>query len=582
MEKLSIVKKHKVEFIVGPLFKLVEVIFELLTPFVVRDIINNGFFVSSEGIVTGGDRTYIIIRGCVILSFAIFGFLSTMVCQYLGCKASSASEEEIKNQIMEHYLALSKKEIDKYGRGNILTHLSSDAKNVGSMVMLAIRLLIRAPILVVGSLICSFIINPLMGVIFLSAAVLVSLIMFFIIRYSAKSYFKVQSSLDDISTLTSDNIEGSRTIKAFNKSKFEVEKYDKELNKYRGLNIKLGLVNALSNPLTFLFVNIAIILIIYLGGQYVSLGIFENGDVIALINYLNQMLVALVVISDLIVVFTRGIASKSRIEGFLKLENEMDYSNSNKEITEFIAPVFEFNDVSFGFEDNNVVSDISFKINKGEIIGLIGATGSGKSVILNLMNRLYDPTKGKILYKGIDLKEYNVDSLHNDITYIMQKNGLFSGTVLYNLTLGREYKEEEINNALKSALAYDFVYAHKSGLSYHINEGAKNLSGGQRQRLLLARALLANKQVLILDDSLSALDYMTDAQIRKNIRKYNKDITLIIVSEKLSSINDANHILVLENGLLVNDDNAAKLENDSIIYKEMKQIEEDGIWKRKD
>ncbi|MEG2640477.1 MAG: ABC transporter ATP-binding protein [Bacilli bacterium] len=577
MKCRDVVVKHKAELILGPLFKVLEVIFELLTPFLVRDIINNGFVFDINNLVIGGNNEYIFIRGAVIFSFAILGFCSTMVCQFLGCRAGCKVEEQIKNKIVEHYLSLAKKEVDNYGKGNIITLLSTDSTNVGHATLLAVRLLIRSPILIIGSLICALIINPFVGLIFIGVAVIVTLVLFFVIKYSSKKYIEIQKNLDEISSITGDAIEGSRTIRAFNTKEKEIEEFDKSISKYKDKNIKLGLVNAISNPMIFLAVNIGILLIIYYGGQYVNLGIFKSGDVVALVNYLNQMLLALVVTSDLVVVFTKGFASSKRINDYFAVSNSIESGDSTTSSDEEV--IFKMDNVFYSYHQNNhyALRAVSLTIKKGETIGIIGGTGSGKSTLLNLMSRVSDPTKGIVYFKGKDIKNYELSKIHQDISFITQKNAIFKGTIRSNIVLNECFSEEEIDCAIVDSLVSTFVNKYEDGIEHLVEEGGKNLSGGERQRLLLARALIRNKKILLLDDSLSALDNITERTILNNIKNKYKDITIIIVGEKLSSIRNADTIYIFDKGKLVDSGTSDTLISTSSIYKNMHNIEAEGI-----
>lgn len=571
------IKKYKKEFILGPIFKIVEVVFELMIPFLMKYMINTGIpsFQNNEGV---GKILY---PGLIIIAFCIFGFLSTLVCQYFASVASQGFGTDLRNRIFLKVNSLSLKDIDNFGRGNLINLITNDTTRVQTGIAMLIRLAIRAPVLVIGSLVCSFIIDYRVGLMFLILIPIISLILAIILTKNSKNYLKVQQRLDDISNYSNDSLKGSRVIRAFNKENTIINQYKNKTEKYFNETKKANLVAALINPLTFLVVNVGIMLVIYFGGNLTINNELTNGDLVALISYLNQILMALIVVSNLVIIFTKAFSSQKRIDQLLQSETSIVNYSKYKDISLNYGDEFiNFENVSFKYEDdgNEVISNINFKINKGEKIGIIGGTGSGKTTLIKLIERFYDVTSGELLYKGHNIKDYDLDKLHQEISLVNQRSVLFNGTIKSNILIGKkDATNEEIINALKSSEAYKFVKEYSDFIDHEVYENGKNFSGGQKQRLSLARALIKDSELLILDDSTSALDYLTDKNVRENINKM-KDLTVIFISQRTSSIQHCDKIIVVDNGKIDAIGTHEELLNTSLIYKEIYDSQVKGSY----
>lgn len=571
------IKKYKKEFILGPIFKIVEVVFELMIPFLMKYMINTGIpsFQNNEGV---GKILY---PGLIIIAFCIFGFLSTLVCQYFASVASQGFGTDLRNRIFLKVNSLSLKDIDNFGRGNLINLITNDTTRVQTGIAMLIRLAIRAPVLVIGSLVCSFIIDYRVGLMFLILIPIISLILAIILTENSKNYLRVQQRLDDISNYSNDSLKGSRVIRAFNKENTIINQYKNKTEKYFNETKKANLVAALINPLTFLVVNVGIMLVIYFGGNLTINNELTNGDLVALISYLNQILMALIVVSNLVIIFTKAFSSQKRIDQLLQSETSIVNYSKYKDISLNYGDEFiNFENVSFKYEDdgNEVISNINFKINKGEKIGIIGGTGSGKTTLIKLIERFYDVTSGELLYKGHNIKDYDLDKLHQEISLVNQRSVLFNGTIRSNILIGKkDATDEEIINALKNSEAYKFVKEYSDFIDHEVYENGKNFSGGQKQRLSLARALIKDSELLILDDSTSALDYLTDKNVRENINKM-KDLTVIFISQRTSSIQHCDKIIVVDNGKIDAIGTHEELLNTSLIYKEIYDSQVKGSY----
>ena len=517
----------------------------------------------------------------IIIAFCIFGFLSTLVCQYFASVASQGFGTDLRNRIFLKVNSLSLKDIDNFGRGNLINLITNDTTRVQTGIAMLIRLAIRAPVLVIGSLVCSFIIDYRVGLMFLILIPIISLILAIILTKNSKNYLRVQQRLDDISNYSNDCLKGSRVIRAFNKENTIINQYKNKTEKYFNETKKANLVAALINPLTFLVVNVGIMLVIYFGGNLTINNELTNGDLVALISYLNQILMALIVVSNLVIIFTKAFSSQKRIDQLLQSETSIVNYSKYKDISLNYGDEFiNFENVSFKYEDdgNEVISNINFKINKGEKIGIIGGTGSGKTTLIKLIERFYDVTSGELLYKGHDIKDYDLDKLHQEISLVNQRSVLFNETIKSNILIGKkDATDEEIINALKNSEAYKFVKEYSDFIDHEVYENGKNFSGGQKQRLSLARALIKDSELLILDDSTSALDYLTDKNVRENINKM-KDLTVIFISQRTSSIQHCDKIIVVDNGKIDAIGTHEELLNTSLIYKEIYDSQVKGSY----
>ena len=570
MEKaLHSTKKYIPYFIIGHLFKEIEVIFELLTPFLMKYIVDEGFNAGT----LDNDYTKIIYPGLIMIAFAVFGFCSTLVCQKLASIASQGTGTELRNKIYRKIINFSNSDIEHFGKGNLVNLLTNDVNRIQSVVAMIIRLVIRAPILVIGSVVCAFLIDIYAGIIFVSIVPLVMFIYFLILKISGKQYKKVQKQNDKIVEKTNDDISGIKAIKSFNNEEKEINEYEQLTSSYYFESKKAILTNELINPLTIFIVNVAIMAVIYLA-TYTFKSPFivdlRKGDVVALISYLNSILLALIALCNLILVFVKGFSSNARINEFLNYKEVIDNKGKCiKDSLELKENLVKFNDVSLSFNnENNVLNHIDFEINKGETIGLIGGTGSGKTLLINVLERFYDFNEGEIFYKGINIKDYDISSLRNDIGLVSQKPHFLKGTIKSNMLIGKsDATDEEIIEALKMSKAYEFVSKYDDLLNHEVLENGKNFSGGQKQRLAIARGILRAKELLILDDSTSALDYLTDKEVRKNIKK-NK-MTTLIISQRCSSIKDADRIYIIEHGEIVGVGTHKQLLKNNEVYKEI-------------
>lgn len=570
---VSYLKKYKKQIVLGPIFKILEAIFELIIPFIVAFIIDTG--------IKTNDSVFVVSYGFLIVLLGVLGLLSTMVCQYFASIASQGYGTDLRNAIFKKINTVLKIDFDRLGRGYIQNLITNDINQMQVVLAMFIRLVIRAPFLVIGSLVCSFIIDRQIGLIFLVIAILIGLILFVFIKITSKKYLLVQKKLDDITTLSSDGLDGTRVIRAFNKQESELEKFYGHTKEYRKKVISVEALNSLLNPLTFAIINFAIILVIFFGGIKVDNSTLGTGEIIALINYLNQILIALIVVSNLVVIFTKGFASKRRIDEFLKLNDNNDSYTYDKLFINVGEPIIEFKNVGFSYENSTEtlsIDNISFIIRKGMKVGIIGGTASGKTTIINLLEKFYVPTKGEILYKGVPIFEYNTFNLRDEIALVNQRTSLFKESIKNNLCMNNEYESNELEESLLNSCAKEFVMEKNNNIEFKVEEDGKNFSGGQKQRLSIARALLKDSEILILDDSYSSLDFYTEKKIKKNIEVLakKKNLTLINISQRTSSIKDSDLILVMEHGELIASGNHDFLIENCPIYKEIDESQSKG------
>ena len=559
-------KKYKLHVIFGPIFKLVEAIFELLVPFVIKAIINNGI---NNNLLTSEEKISFILRqGGILLIFALVGLSSTLVCQFFASRASQGVGTSIRNDLYAHINTLSYKELDSFSVSSLLTRMNADINNVQQSVAMLIRLVVRAPFLVIGATILSFTISYKAGLIFIGAGLLLFVVIFGIMFYAVPNNKKAQAKLDEVTTITKENLSGNRVVRAFSKQKHEFKRFVDSNVELKDIQIRVGKINALLNPLTFIVTNIAIITVLYLFGVDYKFNNLQQGDVSALYNYLLQIQLAVMVVANLVVIFTKAEASSTRINEVFATKSSMKYGEYDTILDENKA--FEFDNVCFRYNENSnyAVSNISFSITKGMSVGIIGGTGSGKSTLVNLMNRFYDCNSGKILFYGRDISSYKKGFVNNKIALVPQKAVLFSGSIRKNLLWGKkDAKEEEMYLALKNSQALEFVLGMEDKLDTVLYQGGKNLSGGQKQRLSIARALVKNSDILILDDSSSALDFKTEANLRASIKSLNK--TTITISQRASSIMHSDLIIVLDQGNIVGIGKHNELINSCDVYKEI-------------
>lgn len=532
-------KKNIHWVIIGPVFKLLEAIFELLVPLVIKNMID-------IGINGDGGKSYLIKQGVLLLIFAATGLCSTLVCQFIASRVSQRFGTDVRNDYFKHINSLSFKELNYLSTSSIITRQTNDIFNVEKSVAMLIRLVIRSPFIVIGSTVLAFVINPIMGIVFLITGILLFIIFFMIMKLTLPRNKKIQKSLDNVTTITTENFTGVRQVRAFRKEEYEVNRFNDETSKLASLQVGLGKISAFLNPLTFIVVNAAIILVMYIGMYQMKTINLSVGDIQALINYLNQILIAIIAVTNLVTIFTKAQASSVRINEVFDMKSSVNDGSYEEGLDTDVA--IEFKNVTFNYNIDSypAVSNLNFKVYKGQTIGIIGGTGSGKSTIVNLINRFYDTTSGDIYLNGRNIKDYKLSYVNHNISTVLQKTVLFNGNVIDNLCYGKKNASiDEINHALKVAQA-DFISKMPDGLNARVLQGGKNLSGGQRQRLSIARAILKNSPVLVLDDSSSALDYQTDYKLRMAIKELKK--TTFIISQRTSSIAYADQIIVLDNG----------------------------------
>ena len=565
----SPIKYFKKEMIFGPLFKMLEVVFELLMPFLMSYIIDDGINFALDK----GDFSKIYIPGLIIFGFAVLGLLSTLVCQYFASVASQGYGTKLRNQLFKKITHLSLSDIEIIGKGNLNTIISNDVNRLQVSVAMMIRLVLRAPALIIGSLICAFFIDTKISLIFLVVVISISIILFLIIFNSSKKIIEVQKETDSLVMQANDSLSGMRVVKAFNNEEKEINNFKKKTNQFFIKMKSVNIINALTSPLTSLIINFAIAFVIYFSSSSIvdQTGI-TKGELSSLISYLNQILLALIVVSNLVVIFTRAFASKKRVEEILNIPDFVHDKNEIKKIDlEDNQNILDFKNVSFKYEekDNDVIKNINFEIKKGEKVGIIGGTGSGKTTLIKLIERFFTRTSGVILYKGKDINQYNITNLRNEISLVSQKASLFKGTIRSNLEMGKKDATiEEMEESLKMSCAYEFVKKYDDYLDHKVEEGGKNFSGGQKQRLSIARSLIKDSEILILDDSTSALDYLTEKLLKENINKM-EDKTVIIVAQRVSTVKNCDKIIVMYHGSIESIGTHEELLANSKVYKEI-------------
>ncbi|MGN1468139.1 MAG: ABC transporter ATP-binding protein [Ruminococcus sp.] len=568
-------KDYKFQLIVGPLCKLLEAIFELIVPLVMASIIDVG--------VANRDTDYVLKMGGLMVLLGVVGLCSALVCQYNASVASQGTGTKIRNALFKHINTLSHKELDKLGTPSLITRMTNDINQVQNAVAMLIRLVIRAPFLVIGAMVMAMIINLKLSLIFFAAGILIALVLYFVMSKSVPFFKAIQKKLDKVSLVSRENLSGNRVIRAFSKQKQEQQRFEEISDDLSSTSIKIGKLSALLSPVTYVITNLAIVLIVWFGSKDANGGMIMSGDIIALVNYMTQILLAMVVVANLVVLFTKASASAARINQVFETKSTVTENPKTHLSPHKNAPKIEFDKVSFSYsKGKNALEDISFKINKGETVGIIGGTGSGKSTLINLIPRFYDATEGSVLVDGENVKDYPFSLLRKQIGIVPQQSVLFSGTVRDNMKWQNENAtDEEILKALEIAQAKDFVLEKPMGLDAPVTQGGKNFSGGQRQRLCIARAIVSKPEILILDDSFSALDFATDAALRKALKEQTENMTVIIVSQRCSTIKNSDLILVLDDGRLVGKGKHRELFENCKAYEEicLSQLEKEEVLK---
>ncbi len=547
MVKLArFLKKYKLQVILGPIFKLTEAVFELIVPLVMAGIIDNG--------IAGGDDGYIYKNGAVIVLLGVCGLGFALICQYMASKASQGFGTELRRELFSHINKLSYKELDELGTSSLITRLTSDINQLQVAVAMLIRLVVRAPFLVIGATVMAFTIDVKLSMIFLAAIPLIAITLWLVTNRTIPFYRNIQKKLDKTSRITRENLIGARAVRAFAKQQHEIDRFGENADDINKTAVRAGKISALLNPATTIILNLAIVAVIWLGGFSVDAGELTQGEIIALVNYMNQILLALIVVSNLVVIFTKSAASAARVNEVL--ETKPSVTDSAKEDIKFNenAPAIEFDNVSFSYHDNAdlALKNISFTAKRGETIGIIGGTGSGKTTLINMIPRFYDVTDGAVKVNGRDVREYPFRQLRGLIGLVPQKAALFSGSLRSNMQWGKDdISDEEIHRALNIAQAEDFVMQMPDKTDSMIMQEGKNLSGGQKQRLTIARALCREPEILILDDSASALDYATDSHLRTAIKENCADMTVIIISQRANTVKAADKIIVMSDGEMI-------------------------------
>lgn len=574
MKKLLVyLKDYKKESVLGPLFKLLEATFELIVPLVMAAIIDTG--------VATGDKSYIMKMCMVLVLLAVIGLTCSITAQYFAAKAAVGFATKLRHALFAHIESLSFTEMDTVGTATLITRMTSDVNQVQNGVNLVLRLFLRSPFIVFGAMVMAFTIDVKAALVFVVTIPLLSIIVFGIMLISIPLYKKVQSALDKVLGITRENLTGSRVIRAFNKEDDEKVHFNENNDLLTRAQIYAGKISALMNPLTYVIINGAIVVLVWTGAVRVDNGYITQGEVVALINYMSQILVELVKLANLIININKSIACGNRIQSIFEMQPSITDGSGQKvdkvqtdtaDRSEEAEYAVEFSHVGLTYAGagDESLTDIDFKVKKGETIGIIGGTGSGKSSVVNLIPRFYDVTSGFIKVDGKDVKDYPLEELRGKIGTVLQKAVLFHGTIRENLKWGNpDATEEDLNRAITVAQAKEFIDNKEGRLDFEIEQGGKNLSGGQRQRLTIARAVVKKPEILILDDSASALDFATDAALRKAIREMEGETTVFIVSQRAASIQHADRIVVLDDGKIVGLGTSEELLESCEVYQEI-------------
>lgn len=539
-------RRFRKESILAPLFKMLEATFDLLVPMVVADIIKVG--------IAGGDTTYIWTRCGLLVLMALIGLLCSFTAQYFAARAAIGTSTGLRHELMAHIQSLSFSELDTLGVSTLITRMTSDVNQVQNGLNMFLRLFLRSPFIVAGAMIAAFTIDTQIALIFLAAIPVLAVIVFGIMRITSPMYKTVQARLDAVTGATRENLSGVRVVRAFGREDAEEENFIQQNGSLNAMQLKVGRIAALMNPLTYVVVNLGIIGILYFGANKIGSGALLSGDVVALVNYMSQILVELVKLANLVVLLTRAIASMCRVSQVLDTPSTMAFPEKpvSADAASDVAVAFDHVSLRYQGAGAESLSDVTFTAKKGQTIGVIGGTGSGKTTLVSLIPRFYDATKGQVTLLGQPITAYSKEELNRHVAVVMQKAQLFKGTIRSNLLWGNENAtDEELWHALSIAQSEDFVRQKPGKLDDPVEQGGRNLSGGQRQRLTIARALVGHPDILILDDSASALDYATDAALRKALRTLPAETTLFIVSQRTSSLRHADQIIVLDDGHVV-------------------------------
>ena len=565
---LYFLKDYKKESVIAPLFKMLEAIFELIVPLVVAQIIDTG--------IKNGDTGYILERCGVLILLAVIGLVCATCAQFFAAKAAVGFATKLRSALFAHIQTLSFADLDEIGTSTLITRMTSDVNQLQSGVNMVLRLFMRSPFVVFGAMIMAFTVNTKAAFVFVIAIPLLSIVVFGVMLVTMPMYKKVQAALDQVLRKTRENLSGARVIRAFNKEEQEVKEFNQSNEVLTDAQLLVGRISALMNPVTLIIVNVATLVIIWIGAGQVFEGIITQGEVIALVNYMSQILVELVKLANLIILITKAVACGNRVADVLEKEPAIKETETDllkvaeQNPSDDVMVSFENVSFAYGSSSEMALNDISFQAKKGQTIGIIGGTGAGKSTLVNLIPRFYEVNSGKVCVDGVDVFHYPLEQLREKIGIVPQKAVLFQGTIEENLRWGNaDASEEDLWNALSIAQATDVVKEKSEGLKHKIEQGGKNLSGGQRQRLTIARALVKNPDILILDDSASALDFATDAKLRASLATIAKERTIFIVSQRTSSIAHADQIIVLEDGEAVGVGTHTQLLENCEVYREI-------------
>ena len=561
---MRFLKDYKKECVLAPLFKMLEAIFELFVPLVVSSVIDKG--------IVNADKGYIMQMCFMLILLAIIGLVCAITAQYFSAKAAVGAATGMRHSLFAHFQTFSFTEMDTLGTSTLVTRMTSDINQVQNGINMVLRLFLRSPFIVFGAMIMAFTIDVKAALVFVAAIPVLALIVFGIMLATRPMYKNVQSGLDKILGITRENLTGVRVIRAFNKEQDEVKRFKNDNESLNRLQKYVGKISGLMNPLTYVVVNVSIIALIWIGGVRVNAGALTQGQVVALYNYMSQILVELIKLANLIITITKALACAGRIESVFDVTSGMADGSVKEAVAKEEQPGVEFKNVSLTYSGSGAssVEGINFKAMKGQTIGVIGGTGSGKSSLVNLIPRLYDATQGEVLVDGVNVKDYDIEALRNKVGIVMQKAVLFKGTIRENMWMGKKgATDEQIDEALEISQSKEFVDSKQGRLDYVIEQGGKNLSGGQRQRLTIARAIVRKPDVLILDDSASALDFATDAALRKAIRGMNNSPTVFIVSQRAASLMYADLIIVLDDGQVAGMGTHDELLANCEVYKEI-------------
>lgn len=569
IQLLRYAKDYRKQIILGPVFKFLEAVFELILPLLMASLIDNGLKMNDRGVI--------IQMGIWMVVMSVVGLICAIICQYYASIASQGFGTELRNQLIKKINSFSHSELNHFGTDTLITRMTNDINQLQLALAMVIRLLIRAPFLSIGSVVMAFVIDWEIGLFFLAILPIFSIILYFIIKKTIPLYQKVQEKLDRLNETVSQNLSGVRVIRAFSRTKTEIDTFDEDTDELAKNYLRVSNISALLSPATTLIMNIGIICLLTVGGIKVNIGHLQQGQVLALINYMNQMLLALIVVSNLVVIFTRAEASGNRVKEVLETDTTLTDAEDALTPNFQSENIVQFEHVDFRYTEKSGLSlqDITFALKRNTVLGIIGPTGSGKTTLTQLIPRFYDVNAGSVAFDDVDVRSWKLDPLRSQISQVPQTAVLFTGTIRENLQWGKEdATDEECWEALRIAQAEEFVRQLPKGLETKVMENGKNFSGGQKQRLTIVRALIAKPELLILDDSLSALDYQTDLNLRKALQT-SLDTTVIIISQRIRSIQEAHKILVMDQGKIVAQGKHEVLLKDSVEYREIVASQEE-------